>query len=87
MRQPLDLEVLTTPKGHVYVISSRCKGCKFCVEFCPKDVLEESPGINAKGYHYPAVVLGKEHDCIHCEFCSVVCPELAIYTTEDSKAA
>jgi 2-oxoglutarate ferredoxin oxidoreductase subunit delta len=38
--------------------------------------------MNAKGYHYPEIQPGKEEACIHCEFCSMVCPEFAIYTLE-----
>jgi 2-oxoglutarate ferredoxin oxidoreductase subunit delta len=50
------------------------------VEFCPEDVLYNSDQTNAKGYQYTDVVAGKEQDCVHCEFCSLVCPEFAIYT-------
>lgn len=81
-RIPLDLETLKTPKGAVFIIPSRCKGCRFCIDFCPNDVLAESAGINAKGYHYPVVAEGKDDSCIHCEFCGLVCPEMAIYTEE-----
>lgn len=37
---------------------------------------------NAKGYHYPQVVVGKEEACVHCEFCTMICPEFAIFTLE-----
>jgi Pyruvate/2-oxoacid:ferredoxin oxidoreductase delta subunit len=26
--------------------------------------------------------MGKEHSCVHCEFCTMVCPEFAIFTLE-----
>ena len=38
--------------------------------------------MNAKGYHYPVVVAGKELACVNCRFCKLVCPEFAIYTEE-----
>jgi len=38
--------------------------------------------MNSKGYHYPAVAPGKEEACVHCGFCRIICPELAIYTEE-----
>ncbi|MDH3943497.1 MAG: 4Fe-4S dicluster domain-containing protein [Anaerolineae bacterium] len=79
-RTPIDIEKVTVPHGQVYIIPERCKGCEMCVEFCPKDVLENSVSTNAKGYHYPEVIAGKEGACIHCEFCMVVCPEFAIFT-------
>ena len=60
VRIPLDSSVVRVPVGQVYVIPERCKGCRFCIEFCPEQVLAESEGMNAKGYHYPVVAAGKE---------------------------
>jgi len=28
------------------------------------------------------VAQGKESACVHCRFCDLICPELAIYTTD-----
>jgi len=81
-RQPLDRERTTVPQGQVYTIRERCKGCLFCIEFCPRDVLVESTEMNAKGYHFPVVAAGKENQCANCEFCTIVCPEFAIFTRE-----
>ncbi len=82
VRRPLDSTRVLQPHGQVYVIPGRCKGCKFCIEFCPQDVLVESSQMNAKGYHYPVVAAGKEIACVNCGFCEMVCPEFAIYTRE-----
>ena len=81
-RQPIDLASAQVPVGRVHVIAERCKQCNFCINYCPTDVLEYSDDINAKGYHYPVVVKGKEMSCVHCKFCDLICPELAIFTTE-----
>ena len=81
-RQPLDRATVKVPVGQVYVIPERCKGCLFCIEFCPEDVLQESEAMNAKGYHFPVVAEGKENACVSCAFCRLVCPEFAIYTEE-----
>lgn len=82
LRRPLDLDKYPVPRGQVYTIPSRCKGCDFCIEFCPEEVLAESPNLNAKGYHYPVVGEGKEDSCVNCGFCRLICPEFAIYTEE-----
>jgi len=82
IRRPLDQTALPLPRGQTYIIPQRCKGCNFCIDFCPLEVLEESTDINAKGYHYPIVAAGKEETCVHCGFCTLVCPEYAIYTEE-----
>ncbi|HXK42934.1 MAG: 4Fe-4S dicluster domain-containing protein [Anaerolineae bacterium] len=81
-RTPLNLEKMKTPQGQVYLIPERCKGCGLCIEFCPREVLRESAAINAKGYHFPEIVPGKETSCVHCQFCTMICPEFAIYTEE-----
>lgn len=79
-RTPLDIAKVRVPRGQVYIIPERCKGCQICIEFCPQAVLQESDEMNAKGYHYPEIVSGKESDCVNCEFCTLVCPEFAIFT-------
>lgn len=81
-RTPLNLQKMIVPRGQVYIIPERCKGCRLCIEFCPREVLQEATEINAKGYHYPELAPGKEGDCIHCQFCTMICPEFAIYTEE-----
>ena len=81
-RTPIDLATVTIPRGEVCIIPERCKGCNICIRFCPQDVLQESKLANAKGYHYPEITPGKEAACVHCEFCTMVCPEFAIYTRE-----
>jgi len=81
-RQPMDLPQAQVPRGRVHVIAERCKECNFCINYCPTDVLVYSEDINAKGYHYPIVAEGKESECVHCRFCDLICPELAIFTTE-----
>jgi len=61
----------------VHVQDERCKGCGFCIEFCPKDVLEFSQEYNAKGYHPPVI---EDHDlCTGCQLCYQLCPEFAIF--------
>ena len=83
-RTPLDLDTLNIPQGQVYLIPERCKGCEICIELCPRKVLQVSRNTNKKGYHLPEVVPGLEGSCVHCEFCTMVCPEFAIYTLESA---
>ena len=62
-RQPLDRDRILVPHGIVHIIEERCKGCGYCVEFCPQDVLVMSERTNAKGYHPPELVY--PHDGVH----------------------
>ena len=82
VRIPLDSSVVRIPVGQVYVLPERCKGCRFCIEFCPEQVLAESEVMNAKGYHYPVVVAGKELACVNCRFCIDFCPEQVLAESE-----
>ena len=78
-RTPLDVDRVKIPHGEVHIIKERCKGCGFCVEYCPKDILELSSEFNLKGYHPPIVTDGSV--CVHCQLCEVICPEFAIFCT------
>jgi 2-oxoglutarate ferredoxin oxidoreductase subunit delta len=63
------------PKHHPVLIKELCKGCGFCIEFCPKHVFVKSDEINDKGVVLPKAV-GQE--CVGCRLCAMLCPELAI---------
>jgi 2-oxoglutarate ferredoxin oxidoreductase subunit delta len=77
-RTPLDLDKVTIPHGEVLIIEDRCKGCGFCVEYCPKGVLVLSERFNKKGYHPPEVV--KTGECVNCNLCEMICPDFAIFS-------
>ncbi len=81
-RKPLDFDLLKLPKGIVHVLEERCKDCGFCIEFCPKDILEKSDRFNRKGFKVPQVVKEKEDLCIACKHCEDICPEFAIWIEE-----
>jgi len=82
-RKPLDLEQITVTHGVLHIIADRCKGCGFCIQYCPRHVLEESEEFNDKGYHLPRVV--DDSACLSCGFCELICPEFAIYRTEEEQ--
>lgn len=82
-RKPLDIEYLKIPRGRIHILKERCKGCSFCVEYCPRDVLEISEEFNAKGYHPPCVK--DEEACVNCGLCEMLCPEFAIYLDEEEE--
>jgi 2-oxoglutarate ferredoxin oxidoreductase subunit delta len=84
-RKPLDMDQVKVPHGEVVIIADRCKGCGFCVEYCPKDVLAMSDEFNRKGYHPPKVV--KEGECVNCNLCEMICPDFAIYSVDANAKA
>ncbi len=66
-------------KCQIEIVSDRCKGCSFCIEFCPRHVLAKSKESNNKGYN-PAIVVNPE-DCTNCQICVLICPDFAIKVT------
>ena len=66
--------------GELVIIAERCKGCGFCVEFCPKNALVAASQFNDKGYHPP--FLKDKNLCGGCGLCQLLCPELAIFIRE-----
>jgi 2-oxoglutarate ferredoxin oxidoreductase subunit delta len=40
-------------KGKITIDTEVCKGCLYCVEACPNDLISAADRLNAKGY-YPA---------------------------------
>ena len=77
-REPLDVDKTKVPRVEIRIIKERCRGCGFCIDFCPRDVLEVSKEVNEKGAHPPKVV--DETRCALCNFCQTICPDVAIFT-------
>ncbi len=86
-RTPLDTHRIEQVRGSVVIVAERCKGCGFCVEYCPRDVLAMSEQFNRKGYHPPKVV--RSGECVNCNLCEAICPEFAIisYAAPPASAA
>ena len=53
----------------IAIRADRCKGCEFCVMFCPKHVLQMEGVL-------PVVIDAAE--CTRCLICESVCPDFAI---------
>ena len=76
-RVPLDSNDIQVTKGIVRIVEERCKGCGYCVEYCPQQVLEFAATFNSKGYYPPSV---KIDNCLNCHYCELLCPEFAIFS-------
>ncbi len=58
------------------LIPERCKGCGFCIEFCPQGIIARATEMNRMGYHQ--VYITDESKCTGCDLCGMICPDFAI---------
>jgi 2-oxoglutarate ferredoxin oxidoreductase subunit delta len=75
-RKPFDYTETATTPGQIHIDEERCKGCGYCVDFCPRDVLKMGNELNTKGYLL--CVVDDEARCLACGYCEIICPEFAI---------
>ena len=74
---PGTMNAVPKRRAHVAIERELCKGCGFCIEFCPAHALEPDTGFNAKGYHPPR--LSRPEACVGCNMCGLYCPDFAIF--------
>jgi 2-oxoglutarate ferredoxin oxidoreductase subunit delta len=67
-------------KFEVIIDSEQCDGCKICIEFCPKELLEESEDTNSRMLHYVEII--HPEDCLGCKQCERLCPTTSIFIYE-----
>jgi 2-oxoglutarate ferredoxin oxidoreductase subunit delta len=63
-------------KGSITIDQERCKGCSFCIEYCPKHAILLSDTLNLKGYFVAG--FEEKNGCTGCATCALMCPEVAI---------
>lgn len=63
-------------KGKITIDRELCKGCNYCLLFCPKGVIAIESEFNMNGY-FPAKV-EQPDKCSGCAICAEMCPEIAI---------
>jgi 2-oxoglutarate ferredoxin oxidoreductase subunit delta len=61
--------------GRINIERGRCKGCKLCINSCPKGLIALDTSLNKQGV-YAAYFKGGE--CSGCTLCALVCPECCI---------
>ena len=66
-----------SPKGTIKLNEDLCKGCSYCVAFCPSNALSMGGRMNKKGYHLPELV--DPMLCNGCDMCGMYCPDFAIF--------
>ncbi len=67
----------------ITIVKDFCKGCGFCIAYCPKKVYDLSTEMNKKGYYLPSPV--RIEDCTECGLCDFYCPDFAILLEKTKK--
>jgi len=62
--------------AHLNINKDRCKGCGYCVQFCPKGALKMSEDLNSRGIHY--LIVSDPDKCTGCGICAIMCPDVCI---------
>jgi len=60
----------------IEIYQDLCKGCRLCINVCPKEVLQISGNRGKQGYLVPEVV--KSDSCTKCKQCEYICPDMAL---------
>ena len=60
-----------------------CKGCFFCIRFCPMGVFVRSDALGDLGYKMAKVEFSE--NCNGCKACLLYCPDLAVAVEEEGE--
>jgi 2-oxoglutarate ferredoxin oxidoreductase subunit delta len=71
---------MSTKRGKITIDESRCKGCEYCIIYCPKKCITLSENINVRGVRYAEFT--NPDACIACNICARVCPDVCIEVFE-----
>jgi|TARA_B100000315_G_C14566055_1_gene583030 2-oxoglutarate ferredoxin oxidoreductase subunit delta len=74
-------KVKTTSCYSLKIQKDKCKGCGFCICYCPTKYLEFSSQLNKKGVKFAKIE--KKNKCIGCGFCFYICPDCCIEIYEE----
>lgn len=72
--------------NRVKINEHNCKGCRLCVDACPKQCLHIGSKINSIGYQY---AIFKSESCTACGICYYTCPEfgtITVYKEENNNS-
>jgi 2-oxoglutarate ferredoxin oxidoreductase subunit delta len=64
--------------AYIVIDAERCKGCRYCISVCPREIIGTAAHINQNGYTPAAVKAEKAAECTGCSACATMCPDAAI---------
>ena len=70
--------------NHIIIKPEECKGCRLCIESCPRNCIAVGSKINKIGYLSAEFKSGNTA-CTACGICYFVCPEPGAITVIEEK--
>lgn len=70
--------------NRIVIDEELCKGCGFCITYCPKALIHLGSKFNSLGFKY-AEPGAEEGVCTACEICALMCPDAAITVYRESR--
>ncbi len=70
----MSLPIDTKEDKKVKINEESCKGCGFCMKFCPDNAISFHTHFNSRGFH----PVKHETECRLCGKCYIMCPDSAI---------
>lgn len=74
---------LAKNRFNVQIDEKLCKGCYFCIRFCPMGVFVRSELIGELGYNVARVEFPEK--CTGCKACLLYCPDFAVAVEEETE--
>jgi 2-oxoglutarate ferredoxin oxidoreductase subunit delta len=74
--------------NRIEIRDESCKGCQYCLIFCPRELLQiDKSRINVLGYNPARFVDNPEKPCLGCALCAEICPDALIEVYRKKKGA
>jgi len=69
----------------VIINAKYCKGCRLCIDVCPKHALKLSGQLSDAGVEI--IAFDPNAGCTACLLCATICPDAAVTVMVDEKEA
>jgi 2-oxoglutarate ferredoxin oxidoreductase subunit delta len=76
-------EDVARPSAKVIILAEFCKGCRLCLDVCPRNALKLSGTLTETGVEI--IAWDEKAGCSACLMCATICPDAAITIIPDDE--
>jgi len=66
----------------ILINNELCKGCNYCITFCPMKVFKPSSNLSKRGVYPPEPAYLE--NCNACGVCELFCPDFAVIVEKEA---